>query len=139
MTRRDRLPLAVVLLGFTSLFTDVGTEMIFPLLPVFLTEALKAGPAYLGLVEGAADTVSSLLKLASGFIADRTKSRKPLVLFGYGLASAVRPFVALATKPWHVLAVRVTDRVGKGLRSSPRDALIADVAGDKVEIGRAHV
>jgi MFS family permease len=135
LTRRDRLPLAVVLLGFTSLFTDVGTEMIFPLLPVFLTEALKAGPAYLGLVEGAADTVSSLLKLASGFIADRAKSRKPLVLFGYGLASAVRPFVALATKPWHVLAVRVTDRVGKGLRSSPRDALIADVAGDKV--GRA--
>ena len=135
MTKRDRLPLAVVLLGFTSLFTDVGTEMIFPLLPVFLTEALKAGPAYLGLVEGAADTVSSLLKLASGYIADRTKSRKPLVLFGYGLASAVRPFVALATKPWHVLAVRVTDRVGKGLRSSPRDALIADAAGDKV--GRA--
>jgi len=135
LTKRDRLPLAVVLLGFTSLFTDVGTEMIFPLLPVFLTEALKAGPAYLGLVEGAADTVSSLLKLASGYIADRTKSRKPLVLFGYGLASAVRPFVALATKPWHVLAVRVTDRVGKGLRSSPRDALIADAAGDKV--GRA--
>jgi MFS family permease len=135
LTRRDRLPLAVVLLGFTSLFTDVGTEMIFPLLPVFLTEALKAGPAYLGLVEGAADTVSSLLKLASGFIADRTSRRKPLVLFGYGLASVARPFVALATRPWHVLAVRVTDRVGKGLRSSPRDALIADAAGDKV--GRA--
>jgi MFS family permease len=134
-TLRDRLPVAVVLLGFTSLFTDVGTEMIFPLLPVFLTEALRAGPAYLGLVEGAADTVSSLLKLASGFIADRTHRRKPLVLFGYGLASAVRPFVALATRPWHVLAVRVTDRVGKGLRSSPRDALIADAAGDRV--GRA--
>jgi MFS family permease len=135
LTPRDRLPLAVVLLGFTSLFTDIGTEMIFPLLPVFLTEALKAGPAYLGLVEGAADTVSSLLKLASGFIADRTQRRKPLVLFGYGLASAARPFVALATRPWHVLAVRVTDRVGKGLRSSPRDALIADAAGDRV--GRA--
>ncbi len=133
--KRDRLPLAVVLLGFTSLFTDIGTEMIFPLLPVFLTEALKAGPAYLGLVEGAADTVSSLLKLASGVIADRTHRRKPLVIFGYGLASAVRPFVALATRPWHVLAVRITDRVGKGLRSSPRDALIADVAGDRV--GRA--
>jgi MFS family permease len=135
LTRRDRLPLAVVLLGFTSLFTDVGTEMIFPLLPVFLTEALKAGPAYLGLVEGAADTVSSLLKLASGFIADRTNRRKPLVLFGYGLASVARPFVALATRPWHVLAVRVTDRVGKGLRSTPRDALIADAAGDRA--GRA--
>ncbi|HEY8039050.1 MAG TPA: MFS transporter [Polyangiaceae bacterium] len=131
----SRLPLTVVLLGFTSLFTDVGTEMIFPLLPVFLVETLKAGPAYLGLVEGAADTVSSLLKLASGFIADRTTRRKPLVLFGYGLASAVRPFVALATHPWHVLAVRVSDRVGKGLRSSPRDALIADAAGDRA--GRA--
>jgi MFS family permease len=132
---QGRLPRAVVLLGFTSLFTDVGTEMIFPLLPVFLTEVLKAGPAYLGLVEGAADTVSSLLKLVSGAVADRTRRRKPLVLLGYGLASAVRPFVALAQRPWHVLAVRVTDRVGKGLRSSPRDALIADAAGDRA--GRA--
>src|SRR5258708_945269 len=113
--RRARgLPLAVVLLGFTSLFTDIGTEMIFPLLPLFLPETLRAGRASLGLVEGAADTVSSLLKLASGVVADRVQRRKPLVLFGYALASAVRPFVALATAPWHVLAVRVADRVGKG-------------------------
>jgi MFS family permease len=132
---RSALPAAVVLLGFTSLFTDIGTEMIFPLLPVFLTESLGAGPAYLGLVEGAADAVSSLLKLASGVVADRAKQRKPLVLLGYGLASGVRPFVALATAPWHVLAVRLTDRVGKGIRSSPRDAMIADAAGDKA--GRA--
>jgi MFS family permease len=131
----SRLPAAVVLLGFTSLFTDVGTEMIFPLLPVFLSETLRASPAFLGLVEGAADTVSSLLKLASGVIADRVQKRKPLVLFGYGLASTVRPFVAMATLPWHVLAVRVTDRIGKGIRSSPRDALIADAAGDRA--GRA--
>src|ERR1019366_1251680 len=123
---RPRLPLAVILLGFTSLFTDVGTEMIFPLLPVFLTEVLQAGPA---------DTVSSLLKLASGVIADRVPRRKPLVLFGYGLSSAVRPFVALATQPWHVLAVRVTDRVGKGIRGSPRDALIADAAGSRAGHG----
>ncbi len=132
---RSRLPAAVVLLGFTSLFTDVGTEMIFPLLPVFLSETLRASPAFLGLVEGAADTVSSLLKLASGVVADRVAKRKGLVLFGYGLASAARPFVALATLPWHVLAVRVTDRVGKGIRSSPRDAMIADAAGDRA--GRA--
>jgi MFS family permease len=132
---RLRLPAAVVLLGLTSLFTDVGTEMIFPLLPVFLTEVLGASPAYIGLVEGAADTVSSLLKLVSGVVADRVPRRKPLVLFGYGLASAVRPFVALATHPWHVLAVRVTDRVGKGIRGSPRDAIIADAAGDRA--GRA--
>jgi MFS family permease len=133
--RGSRLPTAVVLLGFTSLFTDVGTEMIFPLLPIFLIETLKAGPAYLGLIEGAADTVSSLLKLASGVIADRIPRRKPLVLFGYGLASGVRPFVALATRPWHVLAVRVADRVGKGVRGSPRDAMIADAAGGRA--GRA--
>jgi MFS family permease len=130
-----RLPRAVVLLGFTALFTDVGTEMIFPLLPVFLVSTLGAGPAYLGLVEGAANTVASLLKLVSGILADHTKRRKPLVLLGYGLASAARPFVALATRPWHVLAVRLTDRVGKGLRASPRDALIADAAGDRA--GRA--
>jgi MFS family permease len=130
-----RLPLTVVLLGFTSLFTDVGTEMIFPLLPVFLTETLRAGPAYLGLVEGAADTVSSLMKLVSGVLADVLPRRKPMVVLGYALASAARPFVALATRPWHVLAVRVTDRVGKGVRSSPRDALIADAAGERV--GRA--
>src|SRR5580693_9519214 len=133
--RRPGLPVTVVLLGYTSLFTDVGTEMIFPLLPVFLVETLKAGPAYLGLVEGAADTVSSLLKLASGVLADKVPRRKPLVLFGYGLASAVRPFVALATQPWHVLGVRVADRVGKGIRGSPRDALIADAAGSRA--GRA--
>ncbi len=134
-SRAARLPLAVLLLGFTSFFTDVGTEMIFPLLPVFLTVVLRAGPAYIGLVEGAADTVSSLLKLVSGVVADHVPRRKPLVLFGYGLASSVRPFIALATRPWHVLAVRVTDRVGKGIRGSPRDALIADAAGDRV--GRA--
>jgi MFS family permease len=133
--RPYRLPLTVVLFGLTSLFTDIGTEMIFPLLPVFLVDTLKAAPAYVGLVEGAADTVSSLLKLVSGYLADRMKHRKPLVFFGYGIASVVRPFVALATHPWHVLAVRVTDRVGKGLRGSPRDALIADAAGDKA--GRA--
>ena len=135
---RDRpssLPRTVVLLGFTSLFTDIGTEMIFPLLPVFLAEVLHAGPEYIGLVEGVAVTVASLLKLASGVVADIVPRRKPLVLFGYGLASAVRPLVALATRPWHVLAVRVTDRVGKGIRSSPRDALIADAAGARA--GRA--
>src|SRR5208282_874561 len=95
--RRPSLPATVVLLGLTALFTDVGTEMIFPLLPVFLVSTLGAGPAYLGLVEGAANTVASLLKLVSGILADRTSRRKPLVLLGYGIASAARPFVALAT------------------------------------------
>src|SRR5262245_24072083 len=98
--------------------------MIYPLLPAFLA-ALGAGGAFIGLVDGLADTVSALLKLASGLIADRVPRRKPLVLAGYGLAGLVRPLVALAQAPWHVLAIRATDRVGEGLRSSPRHALIA--------------
>lgn len=134
--RPTRLPASVFALGLTSLLTDVSSEMIFPLLPVFLTATLGAGPRFLGLVEGAADTVSSFLKLLSGRWADRLPRRKPLVLAGYGLAGAVRPLVALATAPWHVLLVRVTDRIGKGLRASPRDALIADVAGAD-QAGRA--
>ncbi len=133
---RNALPRTVVLLGFTSLATDIGTEMIFPLLPLFLVGTLGAGAEFLGLVEGLADTVSSLLKLVAGSVSDRLGKRKPLVIFGYGLASAVRPLVAIATAPWHVLAVRVTDRVGKGLRSAPRDALIADAA-EKGGAGRA--
>jgi MFS family permease len=129
-----RLPAAVIALGFTSLFTDIGTEMIFPLLPAFVA-SLGAAPAFLGLVEGLADATSSLLKLASGYVAEG-RSKKRIVLLGYGLASAVRPLVALATAPWHVLAVRVTDRVGKGIRTSPRDALIADSV-PREQTGRA--
>jgi len=122
-----RLPVSVILLGFTSLLTDAGSEMIFPLLPLFLTGTLGASPAFLGLIEGAADVVASLLKLVAGRLSDRLGARKPLILAGYGLAGAVRPLVALATAPWHVLLVRITDRVGKGVRGAPRDALIADV------------
>ncbi len=124
---RVRLPVSVVLLGFTSLLTDAGSEMIFPLLPLFLTGTLGASPAFLGLIEGTADVVASLLKLVAGRLSDRLGARKPLILAGYGLAGAVRPLVALATAPWHVLLVRITDRVGKGVRGAPRDALIADV------------
>jgi MFS family permease len=109
--------------------------MIFPLLPVFIA-SLGASTTFLGLVEGLADGTSSLLKLASGYVADHTQRRKPLVLFGYGVAAVVRPLVALATAPWHVLAVRVTDRVGKGMRSAPRDVIIAGSVG-KEETGRA--
>jgi MFS family permease len=131
-----RLPATVILLSLTSLVNDAGTEMIFPLLPVFLVGTLGASPAYLGLIEGAADAVSSLLKLVAGWISDRVGRRKPLVLFGYGLASAVRPLVGFATAPWQVLAIRVSDRVGKGVRASPRDALIADSV-DESNAGRA--
>lgn len=126
--RTGRLPWTVIALGLTSFFADVGSEMIFPLLPVFLTEVLRAGPSFLGIVEGAADTVSGLLRLAAGNLADRLPRRKPLVVFGYALAGLARPLVAFATAPWHVLAIRLTDRVGKGTRSAPRDALIVDTA-----------
>jgi MFS family permease len=119
-----RLPLTVLALGATSCFTDVGSEMIFPLLPAFVA-SLGASPTFLGLVEGAADATASLLKLASGYVADLVPRKKPLVLFGYGIAALVRPLMALASAPWHVLAVRLSDRVGKGLRSSPRDVLLA--------------
>ncbi len=121
---RPRLPAAIIALGFTSLFNDIGTEMIFPLLPAFVA-SLGAAPAFLGLVEGLADATSSLLKLASGYVAER-RSKKRIVLVGYGVASLVRPLFALAMAPWHVLVVRVTDRVGKGIRTAPRDAMIAD-------------
>jgi MFS family permease len=107
-----------------SLFTDLSSEMIVPLLPEFLL-GLGASAGFLGLVEGAADAVAALLKLASGVWADRVPRKKPLVVAGYALASTVRPLVALATAPWHVLLVRFVDRVGKGIRSTPRDALIA--------------
>ncbi|MFO0725450.1 MAG: MFS transporter [Myxococcota bacterium] len=125
----------ILALGFTSLFTDVGTEMIFPLLPAFLA-TLGAGPAFLGLLEGAADATAALLKLQSGRLADQQRRRKPFVVFGYGLASAIRPLVGLATLPWQVFAIRVTDRIGKGLRSSPRDLMIAEAAPEG-QAGRA--
>ncbi|HYD54174.1 MAG TPA: MFS transporter, partial [Gemmatimonadaceae bacterium] len=109
-----------------SFFTDVSSEMIYPLLPLFLTGVLGASAQFLGAIEGAAESTASLLKLASGWWSDRVRRRKPLVLLGYGIASAMRPLVALAQSAGQVLAVRVGDRVGKGIRNSPRDALIAD-------------
>jgi MFS family permease len=98
--------------------------------------SLGASTAFLGLVEGIADATASLLKLASGYVADHFSRRKPLVLAGYGIAALARPLVAIATAPWHVLAVRVTDRVGKGVRSAPRDVLIANSVSSK-DVGRA--
>jgi MFS family permease len=125
---KRRMPATVWLLGLTSLLTDASSDMIVPLLPAFLTQVIGAGPAFVGLVEGVADAVAAVLRLISGAISDRMSRRKPLVVLGYGVAGLVRPLVALATTPFHVLAVRVVDRFGKGVRSAPRDALIADVA-----------
>jgi MFS family permease len=116
----------VIVLGVVSLLTDTASEMVMPLLPVFLLGLAGAGaPLALGVIEGLADAVASVLKLYAGRWADKLGRNRPFVLAGYAIASAARPFVALATAPWHVLVVRCTDRVGKGLRTSPRDALIA--------------
>ena len=116
----------VVALSTVSLLTDMSSEMIYPLLPVFLRSTLGASASALGAIEGAAESTASLLKLASGWWSDRVPRRKPLVVGGYLLSSAVRPLVAIVGSASGVLVVRLLDRVGKGIRSSPRDALIAE-------------
>lgn len=116
----------VIQLGLTSLLNDVSSEIIYPLLPTFLAVVLGSGPTYIGLIEGVADSAASLLKLASGWLSDRRARRKGLVVAGYAIAAAARPLVALATAPWQVLLIRFADRTGKGLRSAPRDALLAE-------------
>ena len=116
----------VLILGLVSFFTDVSSEMIYPLLPLFLTTVLGAGPAFLGVIEGVAESTASLLKLFSGIVSDRLKDRQKLVLSGYTVSACARPLIALAASPVAVLWIRFFDRVGKGIRTSPRDALIAD-------------
>jgi MFS family permease len=108
-----------------SLATDAASEAIYPLLPFFLTSVLNAGAVSLGIVEGAAEAANSLLKIVSGRIADRSPAKRPLVLAGYSLSSAVRPFIAAATGWIQVFTIRVLDRVGKGVRGAPRDAMLA--------------
>ncbi len=131
-----RLPKTVIGLGVVSLFTDVSSEAIFPLLPVFLT-TLGASNALIGLIEGAAELVANVLKYLTGIVADRRARLKPLIMIGYGVSTLVRPLVAFAASPWHVLVVRVGDRFGKGVRTSPRDALIANATEPSIR-GRAY-
>jgi MFS family permease len=118
------LPQAVWRLGWVSLFTDVATEMSYPLLPAFLATMGAAGQ-WLGWVEGIAESVGAFVKYFAGAFSDRAPVRKPYVVFGYALSSLVRPLLSLAVAPWQVVALRATDRVGKGVRSAPRDALLA--------------
>ena len=134
--RRERLGRNVVTLGGVSLLTDVASEMSYPLLPIFLTTVLGASATALGAIEGVAESTASLLKLASGWLSDRLAGRKALVVIGYGLASLVRPLIGLTRGAGQVMAIRVTDRVGKGIRTSPRDALIADSVAPSIR-GRA--
>ena len=126
----------VYALAAVSFFTDVSSEMIYPLLPVFLTTVLGASAGFIGAIEGAAESTASLLKLGSGWWSDRIRRRKPLVVAGYTIASAVRPLIAMAQSATQVLIIRVSDRVGKGLRNAPRDALIADSIDPSIR-GRA--
>jgi len=102
--------------------------MMYPLLPLFLVGSLGAGPAFLGIIEGIAESTASLTKLAGGFLSDRLGRRKVLVGWGYGVAAVIRPLMAIAAAPWHVLAIRFTDRLGKGVRTAPRDALLVESA-----------
>lgn len=119
------LPRTVWLIGLISLLNDSASEMVYPLVPLYLAAVLMAGPRALGLIEGVAEATASLLKLFSGVIVDRTRRAKPWVVAGYALAGFSRPLIALATSWTAVLVLRFADRVGKGLRASPRDALLA--------------
>lgn len=119
------IPKTVYWLGIVSLFNDLAGEMVYPVLPAFLA-SLGGGALALGLIEGVADTTASLIKLYSGFWADRVGKRKPLVLWGYSLSAITKPLLAGATTWAQILWIRFTDRAGKGIRTSPRDALISD-------------
>jgi MFS family permease len=127
----------IIILGFVSFFVDVSTEMVYPLIPVFLTSALGASTAVLGLIEGLAESVASLLKVFSGYISDKLQKRKFLAIFGYGFSWLGKIFFVIATTWQHVFTGRLLDRIGKGIRTAPRDALIADYS-DKSKRGYAY-
>jgi len=122
------VPPTVVALGFVSLCMDLSSEIVHALLPLFLTTTLGASVALVGMIDGIAEATASFSKLFSGYLSDRIGRRKPLIVFGYSLAAATRPLFALANSAGMVLGARFLDRIGKGLRDAPRDALIADVA-----------
>ena len=129
--RYRKLPRNVLALSFVSLLNDTSSEIIYPLLPAFLALSLGASPFAIGLIEGFAESVASLLKLVSGYVSDRFGSRKFPVFLGYSLAAIMRPILAFVTTWPQVLVVRMGDRIGKGIRGAPRDALIADSVSSK--------
>ena len=128
VAEKSRIPRPVWFLGWTSLFTDAATEMIYPLLPVYLSRVLGASAVSLGIIEGVAEGVNSLLKVISGYWSDRVSHRRPIVIGGYTLSSIARPFIAVTTSWPQVLVIRALDRVGKGIRGAPRDVLLARFA-----------
>lgn len=131
MTKSARIPKAIIMLGLVSLFTDAGSEMIYPLIPVYVA-ALGSGAVILGIIEGVAETTAAMLKLVSGIISDRTGKRKMLVLIGYSISSFFRPLTGLVSSAWQIVLIRMADRVGKGIRTAPRDALIASSVDDSI-------
>ncbi len=120
------LPRNVVALGMVSLFMDISSEMIYPLIPLFLNNVLLASKTYIGLIEGVAESTASVLKVFSGWLSDKLSKRKSIILWGYGISVFSRPILATATSWLGVLTYRFTDRLGKGVRTAPRDAIIAD-------------
>jgi MFS family permease len=131
-----RIPLSIIMLGLVSLFTDAASEMIFPLVPIFVA-SLGSGAVILGVIEGVAETTAALLKLVSGVISDKIGKRKLLVLIGYSLSTIARPFTGVVASAGQIVFVRMFDRVGKGIRSAPRDALIASSV-DKSIRGKSY-
>ena len=136
------IPRNVKALGFVSLLNDAASEMIYPLLPIFLTSVLGVGAGALGVIEGIAESTASLLKLFSGWFSDKIKKRKALILLGYSLAALGRPVIAFSQYWWQVAVIRFIDRLGKGVRTSPRDALISistpdDIKGKAFSLHRA--
>ncbi len=127
----------IFILGLVSLFTDLSSQMVFPLIPLFLTSVLGVGAYAVGIVEGAAETTASLLKVLSGYWSDKIRKRKPFVLFGYSLSSITKPLFALANVWSFVLFIRVIERIGKGLRTAPRDAIVAESCDEGVR-GKAY-
>ena len=123
----ESVPRTVKGLSLVSLFNDLASEMVYPLLPAFVTRTLGGGAVLLGLLDGASDLTSAVLKWVTGRLADRPRWRSPLILVGYATAILVRPIIAVASSAWQVVGFRVMDRVGKGIRTAPRDALIAVV------------
>src|SRR5438477_12974475 len=123
----SRLPRQVKLFGWVSLLNDFASEMIYPLLPAFVTGVLGGGPQALGALDGAAEFAASFVKLGAGRLADRARLRGPMIVLGYFIAVVVRPVIAVTGAAWQVIGLRVVDRLGKGLRTPARDALIADL------------
>lgn len=132
----SKLPRPVFLFGLVSLFNDFASEMIYPLLPAFVTVVLGGGALSLGALDGAAEFAASFVKFGAGRLADAPRRRGGLIILGYLVAVLVRPLIALTGAAWQVIGLRVTDRVGKGIRTPPRDALIADVTPPEMR-GRA--